>query len=62
MKKPKLQLSGEDGNIFVIAGRAARALTKIGQKDKAEELKQKVMNADSYDHALQIVMDYVDVE
>lgn len=59
--KPVVQLSGEDGNIFFIVGRVRRALKKAGL-DTAEEMSTKVMAAGSYDEALQVVMQYVEVE
>lgn len=37
-KKPKMQLIGQDGNIFAIMGRASRLLTDYGQADKAKEM------------------------
>ena len=37
-KKPKMQLIGQDGNIFAIMGRASRLLKSSGQGDKAKEM------------------------
>ncbi len=59
-KKPAVQLSGEDGNIFSIVGRCRRALKRAGQGDLANEMSEKVKAAGSYDEVLQIVMEYVD--
>ena len=36
-KKPKMQLIGQDGNIFAIMGRASLLLKNAGQSDKAKE-------------------------
>lgn len=36
-KKPKMQLIGQDGNIFAIMGRASRLLKSSGQGDKAKD-------------------------
>ena len=61
-KKPKMQLIGQDGNIFAIMGRASRLLTDYGQADKAKEMRDPVMSCDSYQKALSIVSEYVETE
>ena len=60
--RPKMQLIGQDGNIFVIMGRASRLLTDYGQADKAKEMRGRVMSCDSYQKALNIVSEYVETE
>lgn len=59
-KKPKMQLIGQDGNIFAIMGRASRLLKSSGQGDKAKEMRDRVMSCDSYQKALSIVSEYVE--
>ena len=57
-----VRLSGEDGNVFAIIGRVRRALIRAGASD--DDLKSfmsEVMNAGSYDEALQTVMRWVHV-
>ena len=61
-KKPKMQLIGQDGNIFAITGRASRLLKSSGQGDKAKEMRDRVMSCDSYQKALSIVSEYVETE
>ncbi len=61
-KKPKMQLIGQDGNIFAVMGRASRLLTDYGQADKAKEMRDRVMSCDSYQKALSIVSEYVETE
>ena len=61
-KKPKMQLIGQDGNIFAIMSRASRLLTELGQADKAKEMRDRVMSCDSYQKALSIVSEYVETE
>ena len=61
-KKPKMQLIGQDGNIFAIMGRASRLLKNSGQGDKAKEMRDRVMSCDSYQKALNIVSEYVETE
>ena len=60
--RPKMQLIGQDGNIFAIMGRASRLLTDYGQADKAKEMRDRVMSCDSYQKALSIVSEYVETE
>ena len=61
-KKSKMQLIGQDGNIFAIMGRASRLLKSSGQGDKAKEMRDRVMSCDSYQKALSIVSEYVETE
>lgn len=61
-QKPTCKLLGEDGNIFYILGRVSRVLKENGQAEQANEVSERVMASGSYDEALQIVMEYVEVE
>ena len=62
MEKPNCKLVGENGNIFNLMGIAARTLKDNGMDDAAEEMNSRIMNgAKSYDEALRIIMEYVDV-
>lgn len=61
-KKPKMQLIGQDGNIFAIMGRASRLLKNAGQSDKAKEMCGRVTASQSYSEALNIVSEYVETE
>ena len=59
--KPKLQLSGEDGNAFAIMGKASRAAKKAGwPQEKIDEYFAKAKSGD-YDNLLQVTMTYFDV-
>lgn len=59
--KPELQLSGTDGNVFSIMGRATRVARKAGWDwDKIRGFQKKMMGGD-YDNALQVCMEYFDV-
>lgn len=62
VKKPKAKLIGADGNVFNLIGIASRSLKRAGQNDKATEMSERVMNSASYDEALSIIMEYVEVE
>ena len=60
--RPKMQLIGQDGNIFAIMGRASRLLKESGQSDKAKKMCDRVMSCDSYQKALNIISEYVETE
>jgi len=61
-KKPKVRLSGKDGNVFYLMGLCSNALKKAGQKDKSIEMVKKITSeAKSYDEAIQIMADYCEV-
>ena len=60
--RPKMQLIGQDGNIFAIMGRASRLLKNAGQSDKAKEMCDRVTTSQSYSEALNIVSEYVETE
>lgn len=60
--KPKCTLIGTDGNVFALAGRVQSALKKAGMHKEAEEFGEKLWDCEDYDAALQLMMEYVDVE
>lgn len=61
MSKPELELSGQDGNVFSILGRATTVARKAGwDEEKIKKFQDEAMSKD-YDHALQTCMEYFDV-
>jgi AmiR/NasT family two-component response regulator len=62
MTKPKCKLIGEDGNIFNLMGIASRTLKRAGLKKQAEEMVDRITKSKSYEEALGIIMEYVEVE
>ena len=62
MTKPKMNLLGEDGNIYAILGRASRLLRQNGQSNEAEQMYFRVTSSSSYDEALHIISEYVETE
>lgn len=60
--KPTVTFTGENGNIFNLLGIASRALKKVSQRDKATEMRSRVTKSKSYDEALLIIMEYVEVD
>jgi len=62
MEKLLVKLIGEDSNIFSIMGKCSGVLKRNGQMKEVKELTEKIFSASSYDEALRICMDYVEVE
>jgi hypothetical protein len=60
--RPRVKLTGKDGNVFNLMGLCSRALKTAGQPERATEMCQKIMRSGSYDQALQIMMEYCDVK
>ena len=58
----KMELLGQDGNIFAILGRASALLKRAGMKDQADEMFQRVTASGSYEQALNIISEYVETE
>ena len=62
MEKPKCALIGKDGNIFNLMGIASRTLKRNGMQEQSKEMIEKITtNAKSYDEALCIISEYVDI-
>jgi hypothetical protein len=60
--KPECKLIGEDGNIFNLMGLASKVLKRAEMPDKAREMCNRITaEAEDYDHALRIIMEYVEV-
>jgi hypothetical protein len=60
--KPKCKLTGENGNVFNLISLAKKALIKEKLADKAKEMSKRAIMARSYDDALTIIQEYVDIE
>lgn len=61
MNKPKCKLIGQNGNIFNLLAIASKCLKKNGMEGRAAEMTHKVFNAKSYEEALSIIGEYVDI-
>ena len=59
--KQECKLIGENGNIFNLMGIASKTLKRHGLREQAEEMKARIRESKSYDDAIQIIMDYVEV-
>lgn len=60
-KKPKCKLIGENGNIFNLWGIASRTLKRNGLKDECEEMGKRIQSSHSYEEALEIIGEYVEI-
>lgn len=61
-KKPDCPLIGQDGNVFNLIGIASKTLRRVGMPEQAKEMSSRIQTeAHSYDEALCIIMDYVNV-
>ena len=59
--KPDCPLIGTDGNIFCIMGIASEILRENGMQEQAEEMRSRILQCQSYDSALSIIGDYVNI-
>jgi hypothetical protein len=57
----EVQLTGQDGNTAAIIGRVTRALRRAGHGDVIAEFAKDIMDAASYDDAIQRIMKWVEV-
>ena len=55
-------LIGEDGNIFNLIGIATRTLRQNGMADEAVEMRSRILALESYDKALCIIGEYVNIK
>ena len=60
-EKPDAPLIGADGNVFNLLGIASRALKENGLAEQAKAMRDRVMSSGSYDEALCIMGDYVNI-
>lgn len=57
----EVQLTGQDGNIFMIMGLVAQALKRAGHRDAVTPFTHDIMASDSYTDALARVRHWVEV-
>jgi hypothetical protein len=60
-QKPDAPLIGADGNIFNLMGIAGRALKENGMKEQYAEMRDRITSSGSYDEALGIIGEYVNI-
>ncbi len=59
-KKPAAKVG--DGNIFAVMGAANEALMTAGRREDAKKMFERVTQSGSYDMALAVISEYVDLE
>lgn len=59
--KPDCKLIGEDGNIFNLMARASKTLRENGLSEEAAEMRERITSSGSYDEALCIIGEYVNI-
>ncbi len=59
--KPRCKLSGTDGNVFALAGLVGRTLKRAGLREEADAFYARLPQCKSYDEALQLMAEYVEV-
>jgi len=60
-KKPRCKLIGTDDNVFALAGKVRAALRKHSQENEAKEFGERLVKCESYQEALVLMMEYVEV-
>ena len=61
-QKPRMELLGQDGNIFGILGQASHLLKRAGMKEQSDEMYSRVTACGNYYEALNIISEYVETE
>lgn len=59
--KPDCALIGKNGNIFNLMGIADRTLKRNNMIDEAKEMCNRIMSSESYEKALSIIEEYVNI-
>jgi hypothetical protein len=62
MDKPTCVLSGVNGNVFNLVTHASKALKDAGLKGKSDEMIDRIFNTNSYEEALKVIGEYVEIE
>jgi len=60
--KPICKLIGEDGNIFNLINIVSKVLKNNNLHSEAKEMTDRIFNSRSYNEALRIISDYVEIE
>ena len=61
-QKPTMSLTGMDGNIFAVMGKASSLLKEAGMGDLVSHMVQRVTTCGDYSKALNIISEYVETE
>lgn len=61
INKPSCRLIGEDSNIFNLLSKASRTLKDNDMQKEADEMWNRATSSDSFDEALCIIGEYVNI-
>ena len=61
INKPDCKLIGEDGNIFNLMARAIKTLRENNLSEEAKEMRERITSSESFDEALCIIGEYVNI-
>ena len=59
--KPECPLIGQNGNVFNLMGIASKTLKENDMADEAKEMYERITSSGSYDEALCIISEYVEI-
>lgn len=59
--KPKCKFSGENDNIFNLLAIASKVLNENERREQAEEMQKRVFECESYQEAIKIIGEYVEI-
>lgn len=62
MSKVIFERNGESGNIYWVMGAAYTVLLQEGRRQDAEAMQNKVMEQHSYEDALEVIAEFVDLQ
>lgn len=60
-ERPRCRLVGEDGNVFNLIAKVSRCLRDNGMRKEASEMQDRVFACGSYEEALGIMGEYVEI-
>ena len=60
-KKPKVKLTGQNGNVFNLAGICSKSLIEVNQFENEKEMMKEIFNSGSYKEALLIMSKYCEI-
>jgi len=60
-RKSRSELIGQNGNIFNLMGIASKTLKENDMADEAKEMCRRITSSGSYDEALGVISEYVEI-
>ncbi len=60
-KRPVVQITEENGNIFSVLGNCKKELKKVAPQETVDEMSKRVLDAKDYDDAISIMEEYCEL-